>query len=103
MNPPENDNTNMTEKERYFSSLRVWLMQAQVFQELISSFPYYFLACQTQNGQTVNPIFFNNNYQPTEDVIYTPVFDNANLRLNLVNRDNGDRPRRERRDSEGNT
>lgn len=101
MNPPENDNLNMTEKERYFSSLRVWLMQAQVFQELIASFPYYFLACQTQNGQTVNPIFFNNNYQPTEDVIYTPVFDNANLRQNLVNRDNGDRPGRERRDSEG--
>lgn len=55
--PPE------SEREAYFQALRLWIHQAQMYQNLSSCFPYYMMSLQgIQNNQTNVPLL-NNNYQ----------------------------------------
>ncbi|CAG4954083.1 protein FAM8A1 [Colias croceus] len=52
-----------TEREAYFQALRLWIQQAQMYQNLSSCFPYYMMSLQgMQNNQTNMPLL-NNNYQ----------------------------------------
>ncbi|CAK1540294.1 unnamed protein product [Leptosia nina] len=52
-----------SEREAYFQALRLWIQQAQMYQNLSTCFPYYMMSLQgMQNNQTNVPLL-NNNYQ----------------------------------------
>ncbi|CAG9137012.1 unnamed protein product [Plutella xylostella] len=52
-----------SEREAYFQALRLWIQQAQLYQNISTCFPYYILTFQgLQNSQSSFPLL-NNNYQ----------------------------------------
>lgn len=52
------------QRENYFNALRIWLHQAQLYQNLSSCMPYYLLSFQTTgNNISTSGSFLNNNYQ----------------------------------------
>lgn len=54
-----------SEREAYFDALRLWIQQAQMYQNLSVCFPYYMMSLQggAQTNTSVTPLL-NNNYQP---------------------------------------
>lgn len=60
---PEGDRPATSEREAYFQALRLWIQQAQMYQNISTCFPYYMMTLQgLQNTQTNVPLL-NNNYQ----------------------------------------
>ncbi|CAH2102140.1 unnamed protein product [Euphydryas editha] len=59
----EGDRPVTSEREAYFQALRLWIQQAQMYQNISTCFPYYMMTLQgLQNTQTNVPLL-NNNYQ----------------------------------------
>lgn len=65
----------LSEKEKYFESLKNWLHQGQAAQAN-AYFPYYFVACQMLHSfqATASTPFLNNNYQ--QQAPYYQLFQN---------------------------
>ncbi|CAH3951628.1 unnamed protein product [Pieris brassicae] len=51
------------EREAYFQALRLWIQQAQMYQNLSSCFPYYMMSLQGIQSNQTNVPLLNNNYQ----------------------------------------
>ncbi|XP_023945249.2 protein FAM8A1 [Bicyclus anynana] len=52
-----------SERELYFKALRLWIQQAQMYQNLSTCFPYYMMTLQGLQSNTTNVPLLNNNYQ----------------------------------------
>ncbi|XP_022118731.1 protein FAM8A1 [Pieris rapae] len=52
-----------SEREAYFQALRLWIQQAQMYQNLSSCFPYYMMSLQGIQSNQTNVPLLNNNYQ----------------------------------------
>ncbi|XP_045770472.1 protein FAM8A1 [Maniola jurtina] len=52
-----------SERELYFKALRLWIQQAQMYQNLSTCFPYYMMTLQGLQSTTTNVPLLNNNYQ----------------------------------------
>ncbi|XP_041975595.1 protein FAM8A1 [Aricia agestis] len=52
-----------SERDAYFQALRLWIQQAQVYQNLSTCFPYYMMSIQGLQTNSTNPPLINNNYQ----------------------------------------
>lgn len=60
----DGDGTAVSEREAYFQALRLWIQQAQIYQNLSTCFPYYMMTFQgIQNNNPTNIPLLNNNYQ----------------------------------------
>ncbi|XP_053618312.1 protein FAM8A1 [Plodia interpunctella] len=53
----------VSEREAYFQALRLWMQQAQMFQNLSTCFPYYMMTFQGLQNTATNVPLLNNNYQ----------------------------------------
>ncbi|XP_013183920.2 protein FAM8A1 [Amyelois transitella] len=53
----------VSEREAYFQALRLWIQQAQMFQNLSTCFPYYMMTFQGLQNNATNVPLLNNNYQ----------------------------------------
>lgn len=53
----------ISEREAYFQALRLWIQQAQMYQNLSTCFPYYMMTFQGLQNQATNVPLLNNNYQ----------------------------------------
>lgn len=58
----ENHGSGTTEREAYFQALRLWIQQAQMYQNLSTCFPYYLMSLQGLQNTSPAPLL-NNNYQ----------------------------------------
>lgn len=54
--------TASAEREAYFQALRIWIQQAQLYQNL-TCFPYYMVTFQGLQNHPTNVPLLNNNYQ----------------------------------------
>ncbi|GBP49116.1 hypothetical protein EVAR_80784_1 [Eumeta japonica] len=52
-----------SEREVYFQSLRLWIQQAQMYQNLSTCFPYYMMTFHGLQNSSANVPLLNNNYQ----------------------------------------
>ncbi|XP_049883093.1 protein FAM8A1 [Pectinophora gossypiella] len=53
----------VSEREAYFQALRLWIQQAQMYQNLSTCFPYYMMTFQGLQNNPTNVPLLNNNYQ----------------------------------------
>lgn len=53
----------VSEREAYFQALRLWIQQAQMYQNISTCFPYYMMTFQGLQNNLTNTQFLNNNYQ----------------------------------------
>ena len=53
----------VSEREAYFQALRLWIQQAQMYQNLSTCFPYYMMTFQGLQNNATNVPLLNNNYQ----------------------------------------
>ncbi|KAM3967757.1 protein FAM8A1 [Aphomia sociella] len=53
----------LSEREAYFQALRLWIQQAQMYQNLSTCFPYYMMTFQGLQNNPTNVPLLNNNYQ----------------------------------------
>lgn len=53
----------VSEREAYFQALRLWIQQAQMYQNLSTCFPYYMMTFQGLQNNATNAPLLNNNYQ----------------------------------------
>lgn len=53
----------MSEREAYFQALRLWIQQAQLYQNISTCFPYYMMTFQGLQNNPTNVPLLNNNYQ----------------------------------------
>lgn len=56
-------NVPVSEREAYFQALRLWIQQAQMYQNLSTCFPYYMMTFQGLQNNATNVPLLNNNYQ----------------------------------------
>ncbi|KAJ8735830.1 hypothetical protein PYW07_007450 [Mythimna separata] len=56
-------NVPVSEREAYFQALRLWIQQAQMYQNLSTCFPYYMMTFQGLQNTATNVPLLNNNYQ----------------------------------------
>lgn len=59
----EGDRPVNSEREAYFQALRLWIQQAQLYQNLSTCFPYYIMGLQGFQNNPTNVPLLNNNYQ----------------------------------------
>lgn len=59
----EGDRPSTSEREAYFQALRLWIQQAQLYQNLSTCFPYYMMSLQGFQNNPTNVPLLNNNYQ----------------------------------------
>lgn len=59
----DGDGTAVSEREAYFQALRLWIQQAQIYQNLSTCFPYYMMTFQGVQNNPTNVPLLNNNYQ----------------------------------------
>ncbi|XP_032529170.1 protein FAM8A1 isoform X2 [Danaus plexippus] len=59
----EGDRPATSEREAYFQALRLWIQQAQMYQNISTCFPYYMMTLQGLQNNTTNVPLLNNNYQ----------------------------------------
>ncbi|XP_026319590.1 uncharacterized protein LOC113230072 [Hyposmocoma kahamanoa] len=59
----DGDGTAVSEREAYFQALRLWIQQAQIYQNLSTCFPYYMMTFQGMQNNPTNVPLLNNNYQ----------------------------------------
>lgn len=57
------DGDAVSEREAYFQALRLWIQQAQMYQNLSTCFPYYMMTFQGMQNNPTNVPLLNNNYQ----------------------------------------
>ncbi|KAJ0182296.1 hypothetical protein K1T71_001665 [Dendrolimus kikuchii] len=53
----------VSEREAYFQALRLWIQQAQIYQNISTCFPYYVMTFQGLQNNPTNVPLLNNNYQ----------------------------------------
>ncbi|XP_059051150.1 protein FAM8A1 [Achroia grisella] len=53
----------VSEREAYFQALRLWIQQAQIYQNISTCFPYYMMTFQGLQNNPTNVPLLNNNYQ----------------------------------------
>ncbi|RVE51953.1 hypothetical protein evm_003419 [Chilo suppressalis] len=53
----------VNEREAYFQALRLWIQQAQMYQNISTCFPYYMMTFQGLQNNPTNIPLLNNNYQ----------------------------------------
>lgn len=59
----QGDTEPVSEREAYFQALRLWIQQAQMYQNLSTCFPYYMMTFQGLHNNPSNVPLLNNNYQ----------------------------------------
>jgi hypothetical protein len=59
----EGDAPVASERDAYFQALRLWIQQAQMYQNLSTCFPYYMMTFQGLPNNPTNVPLLNNNYQ----------------------------------------
>lgn len=53
----------VSEREAYFQALRLWIQQAQMYQNISTCFPFYMMTFQGHQNNPTNAPLLNNNYQ----------------------------------------
>ncbi|CAG4977382.1 unnamed protein product [Parnassius apollo] len=53
----------VSDREAYFQALRLWIQQAQMYQNFSTCFPYYMMTFQGLHNNPTNVPLLNNNYQ----------------------------------------
>ncbi|CAH2050837.1 unnamed protein product, partial [Iphiclides podalirius] len=53
----------VSDREAYFQALRLWIQQAQMYQNISTCFPYYMMTFQGLQNNPTNIPLLNNNYQ----------------------------------------
>ncbi|XP_046964462.1 protein FAM8A1 [Vanessa cardui] len=59
----EGDRPATSERDAYFHALRLWIQQAQMYQNISTCFPYYMMTLQGLQNSPTNVPLLNNNYQ----------------------------------------
>ncbi|XP_068626790.1 protein FAM8A1 [Battus philenor] len=59
----EGDAPTVSDREAYFQALRMWIQQAQMYQNISTCFPYYMMTFQGLHNNPTNIPLLNNNYQ----------------------------------------
>ncbi|XP_013149727.1 PREDICTED: protein FAM8A1 [Papilio polytes] len=80
----------ISDREAYFQALRMWIQQAQMYQNISTCFPYYMMTFQGFQNNPTNAPLLNNNYQfqgpqfPFQMPNFRPVIENRPPAENLT-------------------